>query len=181
MRMMLALCSLLLSFTAMAGVEGYWKTIDDETGKPRSIVHITVVDGKLQGRIVQLFRQPGEAKDPDCTECQDDLHMKKIVGMEIVSGLKGEGDDWNGGSIMDPGKGKTYGCNMQLQDEGKKLKVRGYLGIAMLGRTQYWYPASKPDLSIRTYLLNTAGDPMPLVYADGREATEAEIKAHLGQ
>jgi uncharacterized protein (DUF2147 family) len=65
--------------------------------------------------------------------------MKPIVGLEILQGLEKESDsEWEGGEILDPKNGNVYSCYIELQS-ADKLKVRGYLGIALLGRTQYWY------------------------------------------
>jgi uncharacterized protein (DUF2147 family) len=66
------------------------------------------------------------------------LKDKPITGMIIVSGLTKDGDEWSGGTIMDPNKGKTYDCYITMESKDK-LKVRGYMGVALLGRTQYWY------------------------------------------
>lgn len=128
---------LLLPLTLCAqSVTGRWTTIDDETGKRRSVVEITERDGKLHGRIVQLFRDPGEDQDPTCTKCaaDDDRYGKKIIGMEIIRGMIGDGEEWNDGDILDPKNGSVYDCKLWLE-EGK-LKVRGY--VAFFFRTQTW-------------------------------------------
>lgn len=181
MMRLLSAALLFVSSVAFASPEGYWRTVDDETGNTRSVVHITVKDGVATGTIVQLYRQPGEDHDPDCTACKGELNGKKVIGLDILTGMNGDGTEWDGGNIMDPNNGKTYGCKIEEQDGDKKLKVRGFLGISLLGRTQYWYRVGKPDLSIRTFLLNGSGKAIPLVYSDGREASAEEISAHLGQ
>jgi uncharacterized protein (DUF2147 family) len=132
---------------------GYWKTIDDETGNPASVVQIWKDGESVSGKIVQLFVQPGEDADPTCEECEGALKTEKVVGLTILSGLEEDGDEWSGGDILDPGNGKSYSCYIEVQDGGKKLKVRGYLGIALLGRTQYWHRVAKPDLNIRSFRL----------------------------
>jgi uncharacterized protein (DUF2147 family) len=59
--------------------------------------------------------------------------------MTILSGLKKDRDDvWAGGEILDPGNGKTYRCKVKLIDGGRKLEVRGFIGVSLLGRTQTW-------------------------------------------
>lgn len=170
---------MLLPATAFAGIEGYWKTIDDETGNIRSIVEITVADGVATGTIVQLYRQPDEPRDPDCIECKGDLNGKKVIGLDIINGLHPEDDTWSGGTIMDPGNGKTYSC--RIEEEGNELKVRGFVGVSLLGRTQTWHRVTSPDLSVRTFLLNKSGKSMPMVHADGHTTEESELTAHLGQ
>ena len=118
---------------------GRWKTIDDETGKPKSIVRIWEENGKLFGKVEELIRGPDEDPNPVCDKCEGDRKDKPIIGMTIMWDLERDGDSWSGGRILDPKKGKTYRCTIALEDGGKKLKVRGYIGISLLGRTQYWY------------------------------------------
>lgn len=184
MRRWIALVSLVVALGAPtvseAGVDGWWKTIDDETGNTRSIVQIQIVNGAAQGKIVQLFRQPDEVADPVCTECAAPQNTQKIVGMKIIADLTFDGTTWSGGTILDPGSGTSYSAFIEELDGGKKLKVRGYMGFSLLGRTQYWYRTDAPDASIRTYLMNTAGKPTPYVYADGHQASTQALEAHLG-
>jgi uncharacterized protein (DUF2147 family) len=119
--------------TAAAGNSpvGVWKTIDDESGKAKSHVKIYERDGKLYGKVTKLLLRPG-AK---CDACEGDDKGKPIEGMVVVWGLKQDGDEWEGGKIFDPKKGKTYRCKMWI--EGGKLKVRGYAGPFF--RTQTWH------------------------------------------
>ncbi len=58
--------------------------------------------------------------------------------MNILTGLSKNGDEWNGGKILDPENGKTYKCYITLEDKNK-LKLRGYIGFSLIGRTEYWY------------------------------------------
>ena len=58
--------------------------------------------------------------------------------MAILWGLAEDHEEWNGGYILDPKNGKTYKCEMKLEDGGKKLTVRGYIGFSLLGRSQTW-------------------------------------------
>jgi uncharacterized protein (DUF2147 family) len=129
----------LLLFTHLASAQtatGRWVTVDDETGKRRSVVEITERGGRLYGRIVQLFRDPGEDADPVCTKCgiDDDRHGKKVIGMEIIRGMVRDGDEWGDGTILDPKNGSVYDCKLWL--ENGQLKVRGY--VAFFYRTQTW-------------------------------------------
>lgn len=130
------------AFAAEEGVTGRWKTIDDETGKPKSVVVIKEENGKLFGTIERLYREPDEEQNPVCENCKGELKGKPIIGMMILRDLKPDGkNEWAGGTILDPKNGKTYDCKIALEDGGKKLKVRGFLGISLLGRTQYWQRA----------------------------------------
>ncbi|MBL7542379.1 MAG: DUF2147 domain-containing protein [Bdellovibrionaceae bacterium] len=118
---------------------GIWKTVDDETGHVKSLVEITESSGELKGKIVKLFRKPDEDQDPRCEKCEGDKKDKPILGLDILWGLKKDSDaKWSGGEIMDPKKGKIYSCKMEVIDDGKKLRVRGFLGFSLLGRTQTW-------------------------------------------
>lgn len=116
---------------------GKWKTIDDETNKPKSIVEIYEKDGKAYGKIVRLFREPGEDQDPICDECTDDRKDQKVIGMTIIRGMEKDDDEWDEGDILDPKNGKVYDC--KLWRDGDKLMVRGY--IAFFFRTQTWLKA----------------------------------------
>ena len=119
-------------------ITGLWKTIDDETGQPKSIVKIYLEDGKLFGDVVKLFRKAGEDPDPICDKCDEDdpRYNQKILGMTIVTDMEFQEDDneWEDGEIMDPKKGKTYDCKLWVEDG--KLQVRGY--ILFFHRTQEW-------------------------------------------
>lgn len=117
-------------------IVGKWKTIDDETGKPKSVVEIFEKNGKIYGKIIQLFREPGEDPDPICDKCTDDRKNKKVIGMEIIRELVQSGKEWKNGNIMDPKNGTVYDAKLWLEDG--KLKVRGY--VLFLYRTQTWLP-----------------------------------------
>ncbi len=115
-----------------------WKTIDDESGKPRSVVEIYQKDGKYFGKITKLFREPGEDPDPVCTECEGEKNGQKVIGMEIISDMKYDrsDDEFDKGEILDPENGNVYDCKLWLDEN--KLKVRGYL--LFFYRTQTWLP-----------------------------------------
>ena len=132
-----------LSIWAQSPV-GYWKTIDDETNKPKSIVQIYEVDGKIHAKVVKLFRGPDEEQDPKCDECKGSKKDQRIIGMEIMWGLEQDDDEWEDGKILDPKNGKVYSCYISLEDKDT-LKVRGFVGFSLIGRTQYWYRAEKPE------------------------------------
>ncbi len=119
-----------------SGIFGRWVTIDDNTGKKRSVVEITERGGKAYGTIVQLYREPGEEADPICDECDpaDDRHDKKVIGMEFIRGMVRDDDEWDDGTILDPENGKVYDCKLWVEDG--KLMVRGY--VAFFYRTQTW-------------------------------------------
>ena len=140
MRTYLSLVFILIgNLTYAQGVLGKWKTVDDNSGEPRSIVEITETDGKVYGKIIKLFPQPKEDPDPICEKCEasDPRFKKKIIGMEIIRGMKQDGAEYAGGDILDPENGKIYRSKIWI--EGKDLKVRGYWGPFF--RTQTWLRA----------------------------------------
>mgnify|MGYP003575398820 FL=1 len=116
-------------------VIGKWKTIDDETGEAKSIVEIYEKSGKIYGKVVDILRE-GHKKDI-CVKCDGTEKNKPIMGMVIMNGLKKDGSEYNGGTILDPTSGKKYKCYIVLESPDK-LKLRGYVGVSLMGRTQYW-------------------------------------------
>ena len=120
-------------------VTGKWKSIDDETKKAKSIVEIYEQNGKLYGKILELYREPDEDPDPICDECDedDDRYNQKVVGMEIIRAMEKDDDEWDDGTILDPENGKVYDCKLWVdEDDPNILNVRGY--IAFFFRTQTW-------------------------------------------
>lgn len=113
---------------------GTWKTIDDESGEARSHVQIFEKDGKFFGKIVKLLPVVSTTV---CDNCPGDKKGKNLVGMEIIENLEKYKDYFSYGTIMDPSSGKVYKCS--IWREGKTLKVRGYIGVSLLGRNQIWH------------------------------------------
>lgn len=121
---------------------GLWQTMDDATRKPRAEIRITEASGVLTGRIERSLL-PTPATTPNgaalvCTLCEDDRKDKPLIGMEIIRKMKTGGDTqtWEGGEILDPDKGKLFKLRLQLQEGGKKMQVRGYIGPFF--RNQTW-------------------------------------------
>ncbi|MCF8463872.1 MAG: DUF2147 domain-containing protein [Flavobacteriales bacterium] len=126
------------SFAQRTTPVGKWKTVDDNTGKTKSVVEIYEKGGKLYGKVLELFDPP--KPNPVCEECdkEDARHMKPIVGLEIIRGLSKDGSEYANGDILDPENGKVYKCKIWV--ENGKLMVRGY--ISFLYRTQTWLAAN---------------------------------------
>ena len=169
--------TLMASFATQAqdSIAGRWKTIDDETGKPKSIVQITEVDGVITGKIEKLFREPTEEQNPKCDKCSGDKKDQLIIGMQILSGLKKDSDSkWSGGEILDPKNGKTYSCKVELIENGQKLKLRGFIGVSLLGRTQVWQreveAAPAPVVEAAPVAASTDATPV-------KAATKSKVKA----
>ena len=118
---------------------GKWKTIDDSTKVAKSIVEISAAsDGKLIGKIIQIFPGPKEDPNPKCDKCEGDRKNQPILGMTFLWDIEKRESDWGNGHILDPDNGKIYRAKLKTIDEGKRLEVRGFIGISLLGRTQYW-------------------------------------------
>ena len=117
---------------------GRWRTVDDVTGKVKSVVMIWEENSKLYGRIQKLVNPDPQEPNPRCIDCAGDQKGKPVIGLRILWDLHRDGDAWSGGTILDPANGKTYRCLLSVVDGGMKLKVRGFIGFSLLGRTQYW-------------------------------------------
>lgn len=132
----------LISSSLYAGKSpvGNWRTIDDKDGKEKSVVEIYERNGKIFGKIINLKNPNDENGKPKaCSKCEGEDKNKPIVGLTIIKNLSKDGDEYSGGTILDPSNGKIYKCTIQVIEEGKKLKVRGFIGFSMMGRNQYWF------------------------------------------
>ena len=108
------------------GIMGKWLT---ESGDAK--VEIYEAGGKINGKIIWLQKGP-ETTDSHNTD--EKLRSRKLMGVNILSGLTKKSEKWEGGRIYNPKNGKNYKCSIWL--DGNKLKVRGYIGF--LYETQTW-------------------------------------------
>jgi uncharacterized protein (DUF2147 family) len=129
--------SVFLHGLAIASPFGKWKTIDDKTGEPKSIVTIQESGGILTGKITQILSSDAP-NNPVCMKCEDDRKGQPILGMEIIRGLKKDPNEevWGGGEILSPTEGKIYKVKLKTIDNEKKLEVKGFWGP--FSRTQTW-------------------------------------------
>jgi uncharacterized protein (DUF2147 family) len=117
---------------------GLWQETDDQ-GRPGAWFLFVEKDGLYEGRFVKMFKQPGEQEMIlTCRKCTGDQKDAPMIGLTIVKGMKRDGNDYTGGTILDPRDGTVYHAQMQLSADGEQLFVRGYLGIPLLGQTQTW-------------------------------------------
>lgn len=119
---------------------GLWKTIDDSTKKERSLVRIAEAGGSLSGRIEKGL-DPQADPNAVCSKCTDDRKDRPLIGLVLIRGVKpseGSPGVWEGGDIVDPDNGKVYRVRLTPIEDGRKLEVRGYIGMPLLGRTQTW-------------------------------------------
>lgn len=125
-----------------ASPTGLWKNVDDVSGKPRALIRITEANGTLLGKIEKVFpgpkEDPKEDPNPRCDKCEGANKNAPVIGLVILSGLTKEGGEYVGGQILDPDNCKVYRSKVRLTDSGKKLDVRGYIGVPVLGRSQTW-------------------------------------------
>ena len=118
-----------------------WKTIDDKTKQPTAIVKFTEQKHGTLTASIQNILTKGE--ENACTKCEGPYHNKSLKGLRIVSGLKNAGGgNYEDGTILDPQSGKTYRLKGQIAEGGKKLELRGFIGVAVLGRNQTWIRAN---------------------------------------
>ncbi|WP_340154707.1 DUF2147 domain-containing protein [uncultured Winogradskyella sp.] len=118
----------MFSFLSAQSVLGKWKTIDDSTGKARSIIEIYESDGKIYGKIIELINP--KSNNPLCNQCKGDKKNQPIIGLIMND------DVYEDGTILNPENGKTYDCRLKFEDDEDTLQVRGYL--AFFYKTQYW-------------------------------------------
>ncbi len=133
--LILTFAILFFTTTFSQSVIGKWKTIDDETGQAKSIVEIYENAGKVYGKVIEIFEE--KRKNDVCKECSGTDKNKPIQGMVILRGLEKDDDEYSGGKIIDPKNGKIYKCTISLESKDK-LKIRGYIGFSLIGRSQYW-------------------------------------------
>ena len=116
---------------------GHWLTTDI-WGRPTGVIRIDQVGGEYRGWIEKIFPAAGEGPDPRCVHCAGERKDQPFIGLNLLWGLKEQGDEYRGGEILDPRSGRTYPVRLKLEDGGKKLDVRGYLGVPLLGRSLVW-------------------------------------------
>ena len=117
---------------------GLWRTVDDHTGEPRGLVRISEANGEYRARVEKTFPKPGEDPNPKCEKCEGARQNQPVIGMTILWGLTKQGDEYHGGEILDPENGNVYRARIRLQDGGKRLDVRGFIGFSLFGRSQTW-------------------------------------------
>jgi uncharacterized protein (DUF2147 family) len=130
---------LILSLSINAqDIFGKWHSTNDDTGEVDSVIEMYKKEGKAYAKIIEI-------KDPErqkavCDKCTGDNKNKSILGLEILTGLEKDDDEWSGGNILDPRNGKVYKCYIKLV-KSDKLKIRGFIGVSLFGKTKYWQRA----------------------------------------
>jgi uncharacterized protein (DUF2147 family) len=119
-------------------VEGRWTTSSEQTGSPLSVIEIVKSGNSIEGKVSQIFLEPFQGEDPNCTKCSGERQDKKVIGMIFLWGFKKDGESWSTGKILDPVSGEIYSSRLLLED-ANTLQVRGYAGpLDLFYRTQTW-------------------------------------------
>ena len=134
------LLSAVSSFSFAEDIIGLWQSIDDKTGAPKALVEIRKeADNTYAGKVVKLTPRVGYTPKETCVDCPAPYTNKPIIGLDVVTGLKStDGLNYTSGRILDPNTGNLYSLKAKLSSNGKRLHLRGYLGISALGRNQIW-------------------------------------------
>jgi uncharacterized protein (DUF2147 family) len=119
-------------------VVGKWETIDGKTKKPSSIIQILPKGSVYIGKIIKTFDNTSEKKLNRCVACRDNRKNQPIVGLNIIENMQCVSNYCHGGTILDPRDGKIYKATMRLINNGQQLKVRGYVGVSLFGKTVVW-------------------------------------------
>jgi uncharacterized protein (DUF2147 family) len=128
---------------------GLWQAVDSDTKQPIGWFLIDDHNGVFDGIIAKMFLKPGEDPNTTCDKCKDDRKDHSWLGLEIIRGMKPEGENkYGGGTILDPRDGKIYKATMKVTPDGQTLVVRGYIGFELLGQNQYW--TRLPDAAYTT-------------------------------
>ncbi len=135
-KIVLSIVLLTLTFSINSQtIFGNWNSKNDETGEIDSVIEVYQKNGKAFAKIIEI-KNP-DRKTAVCDLCDGKNKDKPILGLNILTGLEKDDDEWSGGKILDPRNGKVYKCYIKLEGD-KKLKIRGYMGFALIGKTAYW-------------------------------------------
>jgi uncharacterized protein (DUF2147 family) len=139
---------------------GLWQAVDPDTKQPTGWFAVTEDNGVYDGTLVKMFLQPGQDPNVVCDKCRDDRHDQPWLGIQIIRGMKPDGDNkYDGGTILDPRDGQVYDAMMTVTPDGQTLVVRGYLGISFLGRNEYWTRLPDSDYSMLDPSIRSMVDP----------------------
>jgi uncharacterized protein (DUF2147 family) len=122
---------------AEPSVVGLWEQIDDK-GRVGAWFQFAERNGTYEGKLVKAFLKPGERAEPTCTKCPGAQRNAPMIGLTLIKNMRRKGRNYENGLILDPRDGSVYNAMMEISPDGKKLMVRGYVGVSMLGQSQIW-------------------------------------------
>ena len=128
---------LLIAFSSTMNAQtifGNWLS-KNKDGTIDSVIKVYKKDGKVVAKIIEI--KDTSRQNAVCELCEGKNKNKPILGLNILTGLEKQDDEWSGGTILDPRNGKVYQCYIELV-KPNKLKLRGYIGILLFGKTAYW-------------------------------------------
>lgn len=128
------------SLFAADDIAGTWRTIDDKTGFSKALIEIKKSDnGVYQGKIIKILPRPGYTPKTHCQDCPAPYKGAPILGLTVLDGMKQKNaTEYEGGTILDPLSGKIYKSKIKVSNNGKRLRMRGYVGVEVFGRSQTW-------------------------------------------
>lgn len=130
-----------LAFASTPTIEGNWQQIDDKTGSPKAIIEIRKTEQNTYvGKIVKVTPRPGYTPQKTCNKCTGQYKDQPILGLDVLTGLQHiEGtNNFEKGKVLDPLGGKIYDARARLNATGKRLTLRGFVGVSAIGRSQTW-------------------------------------------
>ena len=128
------------SLFAADDIAGTWRSIDDKTGFSKALIEIKKSDnGVYQGKIIKILPRPGYTPKTHCQDCPAPYKGAPILGLTVLDGMKQKNTtEYEGGTILDPLSGKIYKSKIKVSNNGKRLRMRGYVGVEVFGRSQTW-------------------------------------------
>jgi hypothetical protein len=118
---------------------GIWEQYNDDGKRESWFLIFERAKGVYEGAIVKMFLKPGE--DPyalRCTKCTGDQKNQPSLGLVIIKGMQRQGRSYENGTILDPRDGQIWSARMEVSPDGRQLEVRGFLGVALFGKSQVW-------------------------------------------
>lgn len=128
------------SLFAADDLAGTWRSIDDKTGFSKALIEIKKSDnGVYQGKIIKILPRPGYTPKTHCQDCPAPYKGAPMLGLTVLDGMKQKNaTEYEGGTILDPLSGKIYKSKIKVSNNGKRLRMRGYVGVEVFGRSQTW-------------------------------------------
>lgn len=122
---------------------GLWQEYNDDTGAVEAFIRIVKLpDNSYEGKIEKIISSTVATSTLVCTQCPGHLKNKPYLGLRILSGMRRQDSlNFEGGEILDPEDGKTYQCQIQLSEDGKSIRVTGYLEYRWIGHSETWLRA----------------------------------------